>query len=70
MRVIDPYRRQNERALRWLESRSLDEKLEMLKKLGILDKRGNLAPRYRTPKEPKAAKPKSTRGVSRKRAAS
>jgi hypothetical protein len=54
VRIIDPYRRQNERALRWLESRSLDDKLEMLKKIGILDKHGNLAPSYRPPKEPKA----------------
>jgi hypothetical protein len=70
VRIIDPYRRQNERALRWLESRSLDEKLEMLEKIGILDKRGNLRPGYRAPKAPKAAKPKSTKVVSRKRAAS
>ena len=70
MRIIDPYREDNERALRWLRSLSHARKVELLKEAGILDKRGNLAPKYRTPKAPKAAKPKSTRAVSRKRAAS
>jgi hypothetical protein len=70
VRIIDPYREQNERAFRWLKSLSLEEKLELLKEIGILDKRGNLAPKYRTPKAPKAAKPRSAKAVSRKRAAS
>jgi hypothetical protein len=63
VRIIDPYREKNERVLRWLASRTLEEKLEMLKKIGILDKRGNLAPKYRTPKAPKAAKPRSAKAT-------
>ncbi len=70
MRVIDPYREQNRRFLKWLKALSHDEWTEFLKDAGILDKRGNLARKYRTPTAHPAAKPKAPKSVSRKRAAS
>ena len=70
MRVADPYREQNERVLRWLKSLSHAEKVVLLKEAGILDKRGDLSPRYRAPEAPKSAKPGSTKPLARKRTAS
>ena len=59
MRIIDPYREENQRALRFLDSLSHAEFWELLKEVGILDKRGNLAKRYRTPKDELPAKSKT-----------
>jgi hypothetical protein len=73
VRIIDPYREQNRRTQRWLDSLSHKEMIQFLKEIGILDKRGNLAPKYRTPGaplrvKPQPAKPKSTKTSRRKRA--
>ncbi len=78
--TIDPYREQNEEARRWWESLTHEEHIAFLKKIGILNRQGNLAAFYRGPRErkptrrnsakPKVAKPKSARTAkTRKRAA-
>jgi hypothetical protein len=51
VRIIDPYREDNERTLRWLDSLTHEARIELLKRAGILGKNGKLARRYRTPKE-------------------
>lgn len=68
--VIDPYREFNERALRRFDALSVDERIDFLEKIGILDKKGKLAARYRSAPDKKSAKPKSARASARKLAAS
>ncbi len=72
MRIIDPYRKENARLLKWLAQLSEEDGVRLLKECGILDARGNLARKYRTPKDEvqKPAKPKSPKTPRRKRAAS
>ena len=71
--IIDPYREFNEAAFRDFDALSHEEKVDLLKEIGILDKRGNLAASYRPSPEPKS-RPKSTKAPTKaaphKRAAS
>ena len=78
--IINPYREFTESAWRHWESLSHEERIEILKEAGILDKQGRLAALYRGPRErkptktptkPKLARPKSAKTAkTRKRAAS
>lgn len=53
MRVIDPYRESNEATLRLLAGLSSDQLFARLKRIGIVDKKGKLAAKYRPGSEPK-----------------
>jgi hypothetical protein len=71
LRIVDPYRELNDRAFKRLQSLTHEQTTELLKQAGILDKRGNLAKKYRTPKsELEPAKTKATRSTRSKKRAS
>ncbi len=65
--IVNPYPEFTRRLLRRLDAMSHDETIDLMKEVGILDKRGNLAKKYRTPPEELAAsKPKPARTRTRK----